>query len=157
MPEELTTTSLKILLKFPFKEQDWKSRFLIGSLLYVAYSIPFFGLVAWAFLNGYVIRMMRQASKGEELTLPTWDDWGELAKDGIQGFLIHLAYTLPGILVYLGGTFVYFTASFVLPILFNMPGAGREDDPSAGILVLILIFASLAIRSRSWTSAASLY
>lgn len=145
MSQELTTTSIKSLLRFPFKERDWKSRFLVGILLYLAYFIPFLGLVAQVFLNGYVIRMMRRASRGEELTLPTWDDWGELAKDGIQGFLIQIAYMLPGFLVYLGGTLVYFIASFALPMLFAIPGAGREDNPSAVILLLILLFASLAI------------
>jgi len=145
MSQELTTTSLKSLLKFPFKERDWKSRFLVGILLYLAYFIPFLGLAARVFLNGYVIRMMRRASKGEELTMPEWDDWGGLAKDGIQGFLIKMAYMLPGFLVYLGGTLVYFIASFVLPMLFAIPGTGREDTPSTVILMLILFFASMAI------------
>lgn len=146
MSEELTTTSLKTLLKFPFKERDWKSRFLVGILLYLAiYLIPLFGLAAWAFLNGYAIRMMRRASRGEELILPAWDDWGEMAKDGVQGFLIQMAYMLPGLLVYLGGALVYFIASFFLPMFLVIPGAGREDDPSTVILMLILVFASLAI------------
>jgi hypothetical protein len=145
MSEELTTTSLKTLLRFPFKEQDWKSRFLVGILLHLACFIPFLGLAAWAFLNGYVIRMMRRASRGKELTLPTWDDWGELAKDGIQGFLIQIAYMLPGYLVYLCGTLVYFIASFAMPMLLTIPGASSEDDPSVVLLMLILVFASMAI------------
>jgi hypothetical protein len=83
MPQELTTTSIKTLLKFPFKEQDWKSRFLVGSLLVLAcFVIP---LAPWLFVYGYYIRLMRRASKGEELALPVWGDWSGLARDGIQG------------------------------------------------------------------------
>jgi hypothetical protein len=148
MSQELTTTSIKALLKFPFKEQDWKSRFLVGSLLVLAcFIVP---IAPWLFAYGYYIRVMRQASKGEELSLPAWDDWGGLAKDGLQGFLVQMVYMLPGLLVYLGGVFIYFVVSFGLPILFAIPMAGSEGDPSAVSLILaplmlILVFASMAI------------
>jgi hypothetical protein len=144
MPEELTTTSLKTLLKFPFKEQDWKSRFFIGILLYLARFIPIVGLAAGLLLQGYFIRMMRRASKGEELTMPAWDDWGEMLKDGLQGLVIQMAYILPGVLVYVGGILVYFIASLSLPLLFSAPRAGSEGSPSAALLI-ILFFAIMAI------------
>jgi hypothetical protein len=148
MAEEMTTASIKSLLKFPFKEQDWKSRFLVGSLLVLAcFVVP---IAPWLFAYGYYIRVLRRASKGEELSMPAWDDWGALAKDGVQGLLVQMAYVLPGLLVYLGGVLIYFVASFGLPMLFAIPMAGSEGDPSAASLilaplVLILVFAGMAI------------
>jgi hypothetical protein len=148
MSQELTTTSIKSLLKFPFKEQDWKSRFLVGSLLVLAcFVVP---IAPWLFAYGYYIRVMRRAGKGEELSMPAWDDWGGLAKDGVHGFLVQMVYMLPGLLVYLGGVFIYFVISFGLPILSPLLMLGSEGDQSAiplilAPLILILVFVSMAI------------
>jgi hypothetical protein len=145
MAQELTTTSLKALFRFPFKEQDWKNRFLVGVLLCLACFIPFLGVVAWVIIFGYVIQVMRRASTGEELELPPWGDWGGLVRDGIQGFLVQIVFMLPGFLVYFGGVLLYFFASFGLPLLFSIPMAGSEGDPSpAAALVLLMVFAVFA-------------
>jgi hypothetical protein len=146
MPEELTTTSLKTLLKFPFKEQDWKSRFLIGSLLVLAcFIIP---IAPWLFAYGYYIRVMRRASKGEDPSMPAWDDWGELAKDGVQGLIVQIVYMLPGLFVYLCGTLFYFIVSFGIPLLpLLMFGEGDQSSAPLVIapLIVLLSFASVAI------------
>jgi hypothetical protein len=143
MLEELTTTSVKALLKFPFRDRDWLTRFLVGSLLVLAgFFIP---IAPWIFVQGYYIRVMRRASKGEELTLPAWDDWGGLANDGARALLVRIVYMLPGMLVYLGGMLIYFIASFGFPILlpFLIMLTGGEES-SAGPVVLLFLFVMLA-------------
>jgi hypothetical protein len=144
MPRELTTTSIKALLKFPFKEREWRGRFLIGVLLYLACFIPFLGLAAGMIIYGYIIQVMRRASKGEDLVMPAWDDWGGMLKDGFLGAVIQIVYLLPGLFVFYGGMFVYFFA--ILGSNLLIPFAAQENgDPSLVILFLLIFFASFAI------------
>jgi hypothetical protein len=144
MPRELTTTSIKVLLKFPFKEREWRGRFLIGVLLYLACFIPFLGLAAGMIIYGYIIQVMRRASKGEDLVMPAWDDWGGMLKDGFLGAVIQIVYLLPGLFVFYGGMFVYFFA--ILGSNLLIPFAAQENgDPSLVILFLLIFFASFAI------------
>ena len=78
MSEALSTLSLKRLVKFPFQDANWASRFLVGTLLTLAnYIIP---ILPGIFVSGYVLRIMRQTVAGEEPALPAWDDWGEMTK-----------------------------------------------------------------------------
>jgi hypothetical protein len=144
MPQELTTTSIKSLLKFPFKEPDWKSRFVVGILLYLACFIPFLGLAVGLLIFGYVLQVMRRASKGEELALPAWDDWGGMLKDGFQGWVIQMVYLLPGIVVFYGGMFLYFAAilgsNLLIPFMVQENG-----EPTLAILFILIFFAGFAI------------
>lgn len=145
MPQELTTTSIKALLKFPFKEREWRGRFFIGILLYMTCFIPFLGLAARMFIYGYVMQVMRRASKGEELAMPAWDDWGGMLKDGFLGVVIQIVYLLPGFVVLYGGMFVYFFAILGSNLLI-IPFMAQEDgDPSLVILFVLIFFASFAI------------
>jgi hypothetical protein len=147
MSQELTTTSIKSLLKFPFKGRDWRSRFLVGTLLYLACFIPLLGVAAWLLIIGYVIQVMRRASKGEELSLPAWDDWGGMLKDGLQGLIVQMVYMLPGLVVLYGGMFLYFVAVLGSNILLPFMGS-ESGDPSMAILpvlFLLLLFGGFAI------------
>jgi hypothetical protein len=144
MPEELTVTSLKDILRFPFQEPNWQSRFIIGvGLIFASLFIPI-PLVRWIpliLVSGYALKVMRQAVKGEGLFLPAWEDWGELGMDGLRGLLINLVYLLPGILVFYGGMGLYFVLSMAFPLLMAF------TEESRGMLALfpLLVFGSLAI------------
>jgi hypothetical protein len=144
MSEELTITSIKSLLKFPFKGRDWRGRFLVGILLYLACFIPLLGLAAGILIVGYYIQVMRRASKGEELGLPAWDDWGGMLKDGLQGLVVQIVYMLPGLVVFYGGMFLYFVAIIGVNILIPFMG-GENSDSTVGILFILLFFGSFAI------------
>lgn len=110
MQEALTMPALKAVFSFPFQERNWPSRFLIGAALLVAgYIIP---IVPVIFVFGYVVRVLRQALEGKDLTLPMWDDWGRLGSDGLRAFVVGLVYLLPGTVVYLAGFAVYIASSY---------------------------------------------
>ena len=136
-----TTAALESILSFPFQGTDWKNRFGIGVALTLAnLVIPF---VPAIFVAGYVLRVMRQAVRGEEPSLPPWDDWGEMALDGLRVWAINLAYLAPGLVVMLGGLVLYFAASFGLPFtMMSMEEGGQQVAPLASLL---MIFGSMAI------------
>jgi len=140
MSKTKTTASLESILSFPFQGADWQSRFGIGIALTLANMvIPF---VPAIFVAGYVLRVMRQAVRGEEPGLPPWDDWGEMALDGLRVWVINLAYLAPGLVVMLGGMVLYFTVSFGFPVMIMYMEEGGQVSPLAPLL---MIFGSMAI------------
>lgn len=132
MPEFGTTASLKDIFRFPFRGPQWQTRLLIGAALMVAnFLIPF---VPAIFVSGYTLRVMRQAIRGDKLELPPWDDWGEMAKDGLDVLLISLVYLAPGIVVLVGGTLVVCVAWFGLPFFMAL----LAESGRAGIWLTFL-------------------
>jgi hypothetical protein len=135
----VTNASLKEILRFPFREEDWQSRFLIGiGLLLGGFVIP---LVPFVLVAGYTLRVTRQAARGEALRLPPWDDWGALALDGLKVAAINLAYLGPGILIWIVGMGLYFVASFAFPLIIPL----LERNDSLMLLFPFLMFGMMAI------------
>lgn len=136
---ELTTGSLKDLLRLPFRGPQWQTRFLIGMGLALAnFIVPF---VPAIFLYGYACRVMRQTIDGEELELPAWEDWGKLGRDGLRMMLVQLLYLLPGLVVMFGGMGLYFASFFmIIPIM-----AASDTSNGAAIVIPLLIFVMMGV------------
>lgn len=148
MSQELTLNSVKEILRFPFRDTNWQNRFIVGAALVLAsvvlYSIPFFpffALIPSLFVAGYAYRVQRRAARSGELVLHPWDDWGGLALDGLKGMLISLAYTLPALLCFFGGMILYYGLVFGM----TFPMAFMEDSGSAVVLMMLLMFGSMAL------------
>lgn len=82
--------------------EDWVKTVLIGGVLSLlsALIIPTFLVI------GYLLRVLRATMRGDEEP-PVFDDWGDLAVDGLKGFVIGFVYFLipaivVGIAVFLG-------------------------------------------------------
>lgn len=143
-----TITSLKTIFRFPFQDPNWRSRFIVGTVLqFAGFLIP---IVPGVFVYGYVLRVMRQSLKGEDLSLPAWDEWGKLAIDGLRGTVIGLAYLLPGMIVFLGGMAIYFTSSISFPLMMSRAEEAGEVALGAPMLLLAsmaILFLSMLIGS----------
>lgn len=139
MSEGLSTALLKGLVKYPFQDDKWLSRFLVGTLLTLAnYVIP---ILPGIFVSGYILRVMRQTVAGEEPTLPAWDDWGKMAKDGLGATVVGLVYFFPALLVMIGGMILYFVGTLYLPFR-----AGTSATPDETLMLMpMLTLASMGI------------
>lgn len=129
MTENLSTMSLPELLQFPFRQEDWQSRFILGAgLVLLSFMIPILPLFP---LYGYAMLIMKQSIAGEEAQLPEWGDFGRLLGDGLRFFLASALYLLPGILVFILSFGIYLIASFLLPL------ATMDPDPSFEAVMII--------------------
>jgi hypothetical protein len=137
--EELSTASLKKLFRFPFSSPNWQGRFVVGAALTLAGSVV--PIVPLIFVAGYVLRVMRQALAGQEPTLPEWNDWGNLTRDGLKVMLINLAYFAPALIVFVVGMGLYFAGSFYLPLAASTGG----DEADAAAAFLLMMFGSIAV------------
>jgi hypothetical protein len=135
---ESTISPLKALLRFPFQEPEWQNRFVIGTgLLWASAVVP---LLPAIFAQGYALQLMRQAIEGQPLSLPAWDDWGKLGRDGLWGMVVTFVYLLPGIVVFCGGITLYMTSIFVLPF-----AGGLSDSGAAAGVAMMSMFGSMAV------------
>jgi hypothetical protein len=124
-----------MLLRLPVRDEKERNRFLVGALVVLAsFFVPVLPLVI---VSGYRLRLMRQAISGDDLTLPDWDDWGELLKDGLAAMVVGLVYLLPGMLVLSGGMGLYFIFAFSMPLVMAI----AEDGPVMMAMPVLFLIA----------------
>lgn len=115
-------------LSFIFKDPDWVSKVLIGSLFSALSMIAIGGI----FLAGYVARLLRRSARGEPYPLPEWDDLGGMFVEGLHIIGAYLVHVLP---------------MFVIMMLAMVPAAilgSRGEEPSPAILLVVLPISLLA-------------
>ncbi|QLG63363.1 DUF4013 domain-containing protein [Halorarum salinum] len=103
--------------------EDWIRTVVIGGVL------GLFGLLLVpAFLVlGYLMRVLRATMRGDE-DPPVFDDWGDLAVDGLKAFVVTLAYGfVPGVVM--AAAFAFGFAGFA---------SGSDAGALTGGLVLLV-------------------
>jgi hypothetical protein len=99
---------------WPFKDPDWKNKFLIGSMfVFVSSFIPVIGWLGTFVVLGYALLVMRAVMRGDAPTLPKWKNLGGLFVDGLKGALSAAAYLLPPFLLFCCA-FVFFFGGLLL-------------------------------------------
>jgi hypothetical protein len=140
----LNNFNIEQILVFPFKETESRKNFLIGSLVYLAsFIIPIVPLIL---VMGYAARIMRQVFNGETLSLPAWDDWESMLKDGLLLFGVRLVYMIP-VFILMAPLFI---ASMSMPFLLESNHAASEQIVFIpflifGITMLLIFPLSLAL------------
>lgn len=131
MTRKFTTTSLQDLFSFPFKDPDWKNKFLIGSLISLAgYIIP---IIPFLIVYGYGAEIMRRITvRHEAPSLPEWDDWSKYLIDGLRLFGLGFVYMLPVILLFVGGYALMLAGIFIPGLAAETAGA---DSDAVGALM----------------------
>jgi hypothetical protein len=82
--------------KFPFNDQNWVVKLLIGTVLGIIPIVNFFSV-------GYAYKVFKKSLNNEEPALPEWDDWGGYFIQGLLVFVIELIYlVIPMVLLIIG-------------------------------------------------------
>ncbi len=85
------------LLRYPFDDERWQTKLLIGGTLGIV------GAFIWPLLLplwGYAVRIMRRTIEEGKPSLPEWEEWGQLFEDGLRYLVVALVYTLPVIVLF---------------------------------------------------------
>jgi hypothetical protein len=136
-------TQLRQVLRFPFETTDGRSRYWVGAgLIFLGFIIP---LIPLLFVGGYFMRVLRSRTREEKLALPAWDDWGDLALDGLRQFVVTVVFLLPGFLVFFGGQILYFVSFFGA----TAAASASQGNSAAPVLAIFgsmgIMFLSLAL------------
>jgi hypothetical protein len=107
----LYTFDIGHYLTYPFNNRAAQKNFLVGSLVILAgFVIP---LLPFFVVYGYLSQIMQQTLNGEKASMPAWDNWEKLFKDGLRFYGIRLVFAIPIMILvfslailYLGGLFL---------------------------------------------------
>ncbi len=134
MAQSYTSDDLKAVFAYPFQDEAWKNKFLIGSLIiFSGFIIP---LIPFIFLYGYMAQIMHRiiVQKGSPY-LPEWDDWGKLFIDGAKLLGAVFVYILPLLVVMFAGMFIFF---FSVGFSGTLIAAAEQSGQEAGGLAAVL-------------------
>jgi len=76
---------LQKVFSYPFKDDEWPLKLLIGIALSLVPIVNFFAI-------GYAYVIFKTALRREELFLPEWDNWRELFINGFKVFVVAFCY-----------------------------------------------------------------
>ena len=80
-------------LGFPFDDENWIVKFVVGSLMSLV------GVVLPFILIGYQVNVARSVLRGKKRPLPGPDNVGEVIADGLMAFIAGLIYAIPAIVI----------------------------------------------------------
>lgn len=121
-------------LQFPFTDQDWKRKMVPALLLGMGgLLIPVLGWPLLWLIQGYGMRIMRRTIEGAAPSLPEWDDWGQLFKDGLRAVVINVVYMVPVGLLMLAA-FAFMAMTFAATV-----SAPTSQAAAASILAFMAV------------------
>ena len=110
--------SLRLIesLTYPFSDERWWKKFLIGWLVN---AVPFLNFAA----TGYVAKIYRNRIQKSEESLPEWDDWILFLKHGVMIFAVVCCYIIvPGtVLSWLFPTWTTIAGLIIIGMCFLLP------------------------------------
>jgi hypothetical protein len=124
----LYTFDIGHYLTYPFKDQEATKSFLVGSLLMLAgFIIP---LLPFFVIYGYLSQIMEKTLNGEKASMPAWDNWEKLFKDGLRLYGVRLVFTIPIMILFFGLMILYFGGLFFVL---------AQDQPSTPLLTGVIL------------------
>lgn len=125
---------LEEAIRYPWNGEKNVETILIGGVL----TLLGFLLIPMLPVYGYVVRVLRDVSTGDDEFPPVFEDWESLFVDGLKAFVVLFVYSVVAALVV--GLVVL---GLVLPVTFTQgPGTG---GPNVLGLVLALFVAAVAV------------
>lgn len=108
--------------RFMFNDPGWLVKLLIGGVVAL---IPVIGSIV---VSGYSYTVARNVARGNDHTLPEWNEFGDMLVRGLIGIVVGLAYGLPAILI--GGC---------LGAALGTAGATAERDGGGGGIAALAV------------------
>jgi hypothetical protein len=141
MAQAITSDYLQDLYTFPFKDERWKTKFAVGSVLALVL-MPFVYL-SYIFLYGYSYRIMRGIIvEDRQPFMPEWDDWGQLIGDGLKMMIVVLLPMIPMFLISMSIFPMMFGATLI-PALLQTSGRGGGEIFLALLPLSIFFFTGI--------------
>ena len=109
-----------------FRDPDWPKKLAIGALFSFLSLIVIGGIV----VQGYLLTFGERVARAEARPLPEWEDFGELLRKGLFGFIVALVYSLP---LLAAGTLL---GLLFIPLILAASGPTANSGAMSGVFVL---------------------
>jgi hypothetical protein len=104
-------------------------------LIFSASIIP---ILPFLIVLGYIMKIAKRIIDGDgQLNLPEWDNWSEYLRDGFKWFAALLIYSLPLMIIFSIGYFVYFLSFIGI--------AAVEETANPPVIAILLPFFGMAV------------
>jgi hypothetical protein len=117
-------------IRFLGRDRHWFQKIALGAV----FSLFSFLIIGGILVQGYLLIFAERVSRAEPDPLPEWEDYGEILRKGIAGFIVSLVYSLPIIL--LAG--VAMLLVFV-PLIVVSSSSSRNSGAAGGFASLSFI------------------
>lgn len=114
MKGALIIKQLEYFLKYPFEDNQWARKLLIGGILFI---LPIINLISL----GYLMQSLKAGLKGQQY-LPEWKEWQDLFLQGLILFFITLVYLIIPAAISILFIFIPAIGGIVSSILFLLFG-----------------------------------
>lgn len=116
-------------LAYPRQGDDWLGTIVVGGVLFVFSFLVVPGII----LNGYFVRVLRSAARGEE-TPPEFEDWEGLLMDGLKFTVVAIVYVMVPTIVLVAGIVLFGVSSGIVSLIGGLLAL------LGGVLVLLAAF-----------------
>ncbi len=151
----MTSINVGRALTFGFEDSEWLAKLAVGALVVlvgIVFSLFLVGVVIFFLLSGYMVAIARAVAAGSDRELPSWDNLGELFKDGFFVSLASFVWNIPALIlsipslvpVFLLGDSNGDVVSVVLVVISSLAGC---------VLILYAIFYALISPIIIWQVA----
>src|SRR3954469_23130439 len=82
-------------VRFLGRDRHWFQKIALGAV----FSLFSFLIIGGILTQGYLLIFAERVSRAEPDPLPEWQDYGEILRTGVAGFIVSLVYSLPIILL----------------------------------------------------------
>jgi len=117
---------VKTAVKYPFEDEQWALKILIGIALSLVPIVNFFAV-------GYAYQIFKAALRKEELFMPEWDNWRDLFVNGFKVFVVALCYFILPVLFLLSAMVL-----FGVSIFLHEEGKSVEQLVILGVFLLLI-------------------
>ncbi|KTG27222.1 DUF4013 domain-containing protein [Haloferax profundi] len=130
-------------LSFLKRSDDWLATTIIGGVL----SLLSVLIVPAIILQGYYVRAMQAAARGEEAA-PSFTDWGGLLVDGLKLFVVTFVWALLAIIPIIGFSAIIGLSTFA--VAETTTSAGMPPEPASNFGIgIVAILGSLVVFALS--------
>jgi hypothetical protein len=124
--------------QFYFEDPEWVKKTLIGAGLYLAGTLTLIllgaGLLLYAMVSGYAMRVMQRAYAGDPRPLPEWTDYGGMMREGLKLLALSLAHAV-----------VVFGIPFAAIGILGAVAGSANSDALSGLLTVVMLLGQLVV------------
>ncbi len=117
---------------FIARDPAWPRKLGLGAV----FSLLSLVLVGAVLVQGYLLVFMERVARAEPEPLPEWDDFGELLRKGLIGWVVSLIYYIPYVALL---ALIYFG---YIGLAIGLPLSGSNNPSSPAILLPVAFFAA---------------
>src|SRR5215218_8508928 len=130
LPAPRFSLNFEEAIRFLGRDRHWFQKIALGAV----FSLFSLLIIGGILVQGYLLIFAERVSRAEPDPLPEWEDFGEILRKGVAGFIVSLVYSLPIILLAIISVLVLF-----VPLALLSASSSRNSGAASGFASLTFL------------------